>query len=332
MMAYFDVRNGYRNGYRAQPQHVIENRHLADRKLTCRRGRKTPMFAVVMTIAIVLKVGDGLVIGADSASTFADETGVSNVYFNAEKVFNLVKGLPLGAVVAGLGGLQGRSVATLAKELRARMADPKNSDWYLDPGTYTVEEAVNRVRKFFYDELYLPEMKDWKAASKPTMSFLVTGYSSGQARSEVWSVEIAADGSCRESCDFPNTGPGGAVWRGQPEALNRLLRGYSGTVYDQLVASGVPPQSATAFLNGIPVTPLIHEAMPIQDAIDLLHYLIDVTAGFVRFAPGAPVVHPPTDSAAITAHEGFRWIQRKHYFSRRLNRPIDRHQIPLRER
>ncbi|MDQ6690394.1 MAG: hypothetical protein M3Z18_07785 [Gemmatimonadota bacterium] len=285
-----------------------------------------------MTIAIVLKIGDGLVIGADSASTFADATGVSNVYFNAEKVFNLVKGLPLGAVVAGLGGLQGRSVATLAKDLRARMADPKNTDWFLDPTTYTVEDAVKRIRTFFYDELYVPETKDWQAPSKPTMSLLVGGYSAGQARSEVWSVEIAADGTCKESCDFPKEGAGGAVWRGLPEALNRLLRGYSSTVYDQLVASGVPTQSATAFLAGIPVMPLIHEAMPIQDAIDLLHYLIDVTAGFVRFAPGAPVVHPPTDSAAITAHEGFRWIQRKHYFNRRLNRPIDRYNAPLGER
>lgn len=278
-----------------------------------------------MTIAIALKVGDGLILGADSASTLADADGVGNVYFNAEKLFNLVKGLPLGAVVSGLGGLQGRSVATLAKDLRLRMSDPSQTDWFLDPLKFTVEQAADCVKRFFYDELYVAETAEWPEGSpKPTMNLLVGGYSAGQPHSEVWSVEIDAQGKCKSECSIAKESTG-AVWRGQPEALNRLLRGYSETVFDQMVKSGVPPQSASAFLAGIPIMPLIHGAMPIQDAIDLLHYFVDVTAGFVRFAPGAPVVHPPTDSAAITAHEGFRWIRRKHYFSRELNRPIDRY-------
>jgi hypothetical protein len=62
--------------------------------------------------------------------------------------------------------------------------------------------------------------------------------------------------------------------------------------------------------------------MPIQDAIDLVHFLIDVTCGFVRFAPGPATVAQPIDSAAITRHEGFRWVRRKHYYSSTLNLPI----------
>lgn len=54
-----------------------------------------------MTIAIVVKVGDGLVLGADSAATLGGVGGVANVYFNAEKLSNLVKGLPLGMAVFG---------------------------------------------------------------------------------------------------------------------------------------------------------------------------------------------------------------------------------------
>ena len=56
-----------------------------------------------MTIAVAVKVGDGVVLGADSASTLSSNGGVVNVYFNAEKIINLVKGLPLGMVVYGLG-------------------------------------------------------------------------------------------------------------------------------------------------------------------------------------------------------------------------------------
>ena len=59
--------------------------------------------------------------------------------------------------------------------------------------------------------------------------------------------------------------------------------------------------------------------MPIQDAIDLVHFLIDTTCGYVRFAPDPATVAQPIDSAAVTRHEGFRWVRRKHYFPAALN-------------
>jgi len=62
--------------------------------------------------------------------------------------------------------------------------------------------------------------------------------------------------------------------------------------------------------------------MPIQDAIDLVEYLIEVTVGFVRFAPGNATVAKPIDVAAITPHEGFKWVRRKHYFNSDLNVPF----------
>ena len=71
--------------------------------------------------------------------------------------------------------------------------------------------------------------------------------------------------------------------------------------------------------NGCPMRPVVHPTMPIQDAIDLVHFLIDTTCGYVRFAPGPATVAQPIDSAAITRHEGFRWVRRKHYFSAALN-------------
>ena len=50
-----------------------------------------------MTIVLALKVGDGVVLGADSASTIVgDQNSYHNSYFNAEKLFNLVKGMITG--------------------------------------------------------------------------------------------------------------------------------------------------------------------------------------------------------------------------------------------
>jgi hypothetical protein len=102
-----------------------------------------------MTIAISLKVNDGLVLAADSASTIVSqseegETNVVNVYNHANKIANLRKGLPIGAVTWGSGSIGAASISTLLKDLRRRFTD--DGEWHLDQGAYTIEEAANRLR------------------------------------------------------------------------------------------------------------------------------------------------------------------------------------------
>jgi len=280
-----------------------------------------------MTIAICLKVGDGVVLGADSASTLSGGGSVANVYFNAEKVFNLVKGLPIGVVVAGLGGLSGRSVSSLARDLRHRITTADQGDWHLDATTYTIEQAAVMLRRFVFEEHYVPEFGNVPAGTqRPSMSMIVAGYSAGAPLSEAWTIEIDAAGACAPpKLEIAQQLSGTAIWRGVPEALNRLVNGWSTGVANQLVHAGIPPADVMQILQSAPNVPLIQAAMPLQDAIDLVHFLIETTIGFVRFAPGPPTVNEPIDSAAITKHEHFRWVRRKHYFTAELNRPIDRH-------
>jgi hypothetical protein len=65
---------------------------------------------------------------------------------------------------------------------------------------------------------------------------------------------------------------------------------------------------------------LILTAAPVQDAIELARYLIETTVGFIRFSvTSAKTVGGLTEIAAITKHEGFRWIQRKHFYTDDLN-------------
>jgi hypothetical protein len=279
-----------------------------------------------MTIAIALKVGDGVVLGADSAATLSGEGGVVNVYFNAEKLFNLVKGMPLGMAVYGLGGLSGRSVTSLAKDLRQRFMS-NDPAWHLDAGSYTMAWVAERVRAFFYDELYLSEYPlkgvapDGRSVEVwATMGFFIAGFSAGANHPELWKIEIDANGgSLPAALEFGENESGKAVWAGDPEALNRLFRGYSGQVRTGLVAAGLAQAEVDQFLGALRMEPLIVSAMPLQDAIDLVKYMVDVTVGFVKFRPGPPTVAEPTDVAAITKHEGFRWVRRKHYYSQELN-------------
>jgi hypothetical protein len=67
---------------------------------------------------------------------------------------------------------------------------------------------------------------------------------------------------------------------------------------------------------------LVLPAAPVQDAIDLARLMVETTKGFIRFAIARPkTVGGPTEIAAITKHEGFKWVQRKHFFSCELNKP-----------
>jgi len=50
--------------------------------------------------------------------------------------------------------------------------------------------------------------------------------------------------------------------------------------------------------------------MPLQDAIDLAVYLVEMTIGRYRFAVGAPVCGGEVDVAVITPR-GFTWVSRK---------------------
>lgn len=257
-----------------------------------------------MTIAIVVKVGDGVVLGSDSAGTLSNARGVANVYFNAEKLSNLVKGLPIGMVCYGLGGLDGRSIASLAKDLPTRLSgsDPA---WGLDPRSYSIEEVAHMVRRFFYEEYYQKEYpkSGVDVDGNPTtlwdsMGFFIAGFSAGEDHAEVWSLKVDDAGNCLPPVlDFGKQGAGTAAWAGAPEALNRRVKGWSSQVYRGLLAAGVSAAATERFLDKLPVEPLINSAMPLQDAIDLVRFMVDVTVGFVRFVPGPPMVAEPVDLA-----------------------------------
>ena len=46
---------------------------------------------------VSVKINDGIIMGADSATTF----GIGQIYLTADKMVNLVKGLPIGVMSTG---------------------------------------------------------------------------------------------------------------------------------------------------------------------------------------------------------------------------------------
>jgi hypothetical protein len=269
------------------------------------------------------------VLAADSASTIigqdpSGQTYVTNVYNNANKVFNLKKGLSLGAITWGAGAIGTSSISTLMKDLRQRFSDSDSEyadDWLIERASYTVEDVAQKVRQFMFDEMYVPAFETWEG-QKPFLGFIVAGYSPGEAMAEEYSIHILGD-TCEGPTLLRPKDQSGVTWNGEPEAISRVVLGF-GTALPQVLHQqlGVPEQQlgpATNILQQALAAPLVQPAMPFQDAIDLAEFLVDLTIKYYRFIPGAPTVGGPIEVAGISKHEGFKWIRRKHYFSQELN-------------
>ena len=100
-------------------------------------------------------VNDGLVLASDSATTLRLSNGDAQVYNNADKIFNLYKGLPIGAATWGLGAICGASMATLAKDFRkliAQAATPAGPIG-IDVLAYTVEEVATKFADFLREKI-----------------------------------------------------------------------------------------------------------------------------------------------------------------------------------
>jgi hypothetical protein len=111
-----------------------------------------------MTVLVSVKINDGVVMAADSASSFAS----GMVYQHADKIVNLREGLPIGARVTGAGGIGNESIDTLLKDLRRRFngEDGTRKDWALDPARYRLAQVANRLCSFLFEFVEAMPIRD----------------------------------------------------------------------------------------------------------------------------------------------------------------------------
>ncbi|MBX9620301.1 MAG: hypothetical protein K2X76_10415 [Sphingomonas sp.] len=247
---------------------------------------------------------------------------IVNVYAHGNKVFNLVKGQPIAAMTCGAGNIGRSSISSLAKELRRRLSKPVHEGG-LDPESYTIEEVAIRARTLLYDEAFL--QLNPAPADAANLEFWVGGYGADRDDAELWKIVIE-NGQCTPPQQQMVGEDSFVTWAGQPEALNRLLLGFSGGVVDALAAGGLEADKigpVQALMRSYTATPLVSAPMPTGDAIALADFLVEVTKKYVHFRDGADTVGGDTDIATVTRYEGFKWIKRKHFYPRALNMETD---------
>lgn len=280
-----------------------------------------------MTIVVTVKVTDGIVLTADSAATFFGVgQSTTKIYNNANKIVNLVRGRPIGALVYGMGSIGSSSVETLSKDLRTRflntniMSDP----YFFDRNAYTIESVAVAARKFLFEDHYMVAYP--QGLSDFFMGYRVCGYSANETLSEIWEFAIVED-HCAPPYRVQDVDEFGLRWAGENEPLDRLLMGRTGKLEQILIARGMSPAEANEIANVHVIreasAPLALPAMPIQDAIDVARFLVETAAKFARYGMRPETIGGPTEIAAITKHEGFKWVERKHYYRAALNQETD---------
>jgi hypothetical protein len=270
-----------------------------------------------MTVAVVIAIYDGVVLASDSAATMSHrdpsgKTSYVNTYNKAEKVFRLSSSLPVGAVAYGLGNIGAVSIGSLFKEVAKRLdgASPLHQGWAADADDYTVERIAERVIEVIFDEHYAPLL----ARGEPAFGFgcKIAGYSAQTLQPEVWGVDF--HGPVRPQPRSVRTcGQYGVSCDGEPEAISRLLFGYSQQTIAVFKSLGVTEPVIERFIAAAAETfqaRLVQSPMPIADAADLAGFLVSLSCQFARFQPGAATVGGAAQIATINAADGFKWINK----------------------
>jgi len=278
-----------------------------------------------LSIGILINVHDGIVLAADSASTLTliglppnQQGSVVNVYNNANKIANLYKGKPIGCVAYGSGSIGSASISTLLKDFRKRLTHGDETSVSIE--NYTMEDVANRLADFLKSQVEQLGSNE----PKPTLGMMLGGYSCDESLGEGWLLTID-NGVSKEPQLLRKKGEVGINWGGEGESIARLVLGFSRelpNVLGSVIRPSPSPadlQQLTNLLRDQLQAPLVFAPMPIQDAIDLAEWLVHTAIMFSRFFPGPPLVGGPIESAAITKHEGFKWIRRKHYYDNKFN-------------
>lgn len=257
-----------------------------------------------MTVAIVVKVSEGLVLAADSAGAVEGtlqapgqppQRGLLKVYSNAAKVAQ-IRDWPVGTVTFGMAQIGRRTIDSHIREFAEATSD--------QPAT--VSELAKRLCDFLAPRHAAEE-------NRSLLGIHLAGYPPQGFFPEQYLIQLSPTepgASIEQVRPDQNGAPDfGANWYGQTDAIQRVHAGFAPELPPVLQATGVQPHQLAALQQlGYPI---IFEAMPLQDAIDYATWLANIAIGRFRFVVGAATVVGPVDVAIITRHEGFQWVVRK---------------------
>lgn len=253
---------------------------------------------------------------------------VTGAWGGVTKMFELSQSPPVAAVTAGLAKLNGLNMSSLASEFAAT----RHAQQATHSAPVTVEDVATSFLRFMrtrYEQHYADSPLPEQFRDGP--EFLIGGFGTADAFPSLYRVSVQED-----SCHLEyGGGEGGVTWGGESDAVERLLRGYDEEIRFKVDAlytgtmriyKAEVIQAATQLLNSfsaqpgdameslqtrLPKPPVIfpwaaekleirYADLPLQDAVDLVAFLVTLQSARAKFGSGVATVGGRTHVGVIT--------------------------------
>jgi len=262
-----------------------------------------------MSLGIVVKVPEGLVLAAESRITLGAQlvtpqgTQQIPVYFdNATKLLSFsAPNTTVGVVTYGqavIGQQNPRTAASFLPEFEANL--PKER--------LTIAAFADKISEFF--------LKQWQAGMPsddkiPNMTFVVAGFNLDEVYGQVYLVEIPR---IPKPTERSKGNEFGITFGGQHEVVSRIMMGYDVRLPDALQKGlNLTPEQIAKFGALIKQfqLPIPLQVLALQDAVDLSCFFIRTTMDAQRLSIGIRGVGGAIDIAIIKRNQNLQFIQRK---------------------
>jgi hypothetical protein len=274
-----------------------------------------------MSLGIVFKGPEGIVLAADSRVTLTAQKKVGNTievlpntYDNATKLLQIHKHNYVGVVTYGLGAMG-------EKEPRVPHSYIPEFEEYLEEQRgkksierFSIENFSKELSDFF--------MSQWKKIMPKEfiggdMVFLVGGFNEREPYGKVYMIQIPSNPAPREQ----NADKFGVTWGGQLELTNRIIKGFDprlpSIIQESLKLNEEQTQKLTKELEGKLSTQIPYQFLPLQDCVNLSIFLIRTTIEMQNWMIGLRGVGGAIDVATITRIDGFQSVQIKKIIGQR---------------
>ena len=228
-----------------------------------------------MSLAIVFKGPEGLVLAADSRVTLTFQATtptapasagtsillvVPAFYDNATKLLRVQGQDYVAAVTYGLGTIgqnEPRTAHSFIPEFEADLAtEPRLS----------VEEFARRLGNFFLSQF---QKYFTSGSTSENMYFLVGGYNENEPYGKIYLVTVPSNPTPIEQ----HTSIFGISWGGQTQITSRILNGFDPGFVDhieqKLGINSVDMQTACAEAQAMHALKIPYQFLPLQDCVDL---------------------------------------------------------------
>jgi hypothetical protein len=275
-----------------------------------------------MTLAIVCKGPEGLVLAADSRITLTTTLSETKEMFvanfdNATKLFGIDKYPNVGILTHGnsiIGANDPRGIHGFMGEFEALLnksanAGNRGQSKTLNRGRTTVIDIARRLGRFYQEK--------WNDGGMPEgampVGFLVAGFDTDEAYGKIYEISIPNSIEPVEQLAGTNFG---VRWAGQFELVNRLINGFDQRAIDitksELGLTDQQIQELQSKWSSQLGLSIPWQFLPLQDCVDLAAFLVSVTSVTQAWTTtGIRGVGGATDVAAITRNEGFQPIKQK---------------------